>query len=248
MLTKNHIQEIRELHTRTGRNSVGLFLVEWRKGIEECIASDFEIVEGFFREAIIPVVSEKVNFPFSIVSEKELERLSTLSSNRDGVLVVRMKENPTNIQSWIKDSRLTLILDGINDPGNLGTIIRIADWYGVTQIIASPDTVDCYNPKVIISTMGSFTRVSISYHDLEEYLWDIQNSKIYWAYLDGESIRTKKYISQWGYLVIWSESHGIRAHLEKYITDKITIPRIGLAESLNAGVATGIILERMLWK
>ena len=97
-----------------------------------------------------------------------------------------------------------------------------------------------------MATMWSFTRVHVEYQDLEEYLSQLKHQQIYWAYLDGENIRTKKFTPSWWYLVIGSESHGIRSNLEEYITDKITIPRVGQAESLNAGVATAVILERMI--
>ena len=265
MLTKNKIQYIKNLHEKSGRHEAGLFLVEWRKWIMEFLESDFEIIEWYFTPKF--TIPDVVDFPYEIISEKELERISTLSSNRDGLLIVKMrfhffypdeggicpediekKEQIPHVSEWQKN--LTLILDGINDPWNLGTIIRIADWYGVTHIIASFDTVDCYNPKVIMATMWSFTRVRVNYVDLERYFWYLFSHedfpKIYWAYLEGESIRTKDFIHWWAYLVIGSESHGIRGNLESFITDKITIPRTWLAESLNAGVATGIILERMI--
>jgi RNA methyltransferase, TrmH family len=339
MLTKSQIQSIRNLHDKTGRREAGLFLVEWRKGIMEFLDSDFDIVEGFFTEELLTLLSswgtkdlpkegadssqarsgkikkiDTFQFPHSIISERELERITTLSSNRDGLLVVRMRDDSflchsdnggictdtteadpsflrmTKGKKWQKQSNLTLILDGINDPGNLGTIIRTADWYGISHIICSLDTVDCYNSKVLMATMGSFVRVHVEYRDLEEYLcsvistetkyeWSgeilpenkqskisrtprvlpygalrsaplemtetLKNPKIYGAYLDGESTHTKKFTTPGWYLVIGSESHGIRSNLEKYITDKITIPRFGLAESLNAGVATAVILDRM---
>lgn len=241
MLTKNKIQFIKNLHEKSGRHESGLFLVEWRKGIMEFIDSDFEIMEGYFTDKFFSTLSS-LDFPYEIISEKELERISALSSNEVWLIVVKMKEyQETGESDW-----LTLILDGINDPGNLGTIIRIADWYGVGRIIASIDTVDCYNPKVIMATMWSFTRVHVEYRDLVEHLSRLKDKKIYWAYLDGENIRTKRFTPAWWYLVIWSESHGIRSNLEQYITDKITIPRIWFAESLNAGVATAVILERVI--
>ncbi len=261
MLTKNKIQSIKNLHEKSGRYESGLFLVEWRKGIMEFMESDFEIVEGYFTDKF--TVPTGVDFPYEIVSERDLERISTLSSNRDGLLIVKIKKEVT----WQQKNWLTLILDGINDPGNLGTIIRTADWYGISCIICSLDTVDCYNPKVLMATMGSFTRVYVEYRDLESFLGSViakneaiqisevsehgllrasqWRTPVYWAYLEGESIRTKKFTPAWWYLVIGSESHGIRPNLEQYITDKITIPRFGLAESLNAGVATAVILDRM---
>jgi RNA methyltransferase, TrmH family len=240
----------------------------------EFMDSDFEIVEGFFSDEF--ATQKEYNFPYQTVTESELARITTLTSNDSGVLIVRMKYQKSGLlhtSQWQSPRELILILDRINDPGNLGTIIRIADWYGVSQIICSPDTVDCYNPKVLMATMGSFTRVSIWYTDLEKYLstisgvsvipglsrdpaqsrstesgflpsqeWQIH---IYGAYLDGESTHTKDWWTGWWHLVIGSEAHGISNNLEKYITDKITIPRFGLAESLNAGVATAVILDRM---
>ena len=147
----------------------------------EFMDSDFEIVEGFFSGEF--ATQKECQFPYQILTEGELARITTLTSNRDGVLVVKMKTSSPKplfqpggfpgsktLTRYQEGNNIILILDSINDPGNLGTIIRIADWYGVSQIICSPETVDCYNPKVLMATMGSFTRVSIWYTDLEEYL------------------------------------------------------------------------------
>ena len=255
MISKNKIAYIRSLHDKSTRLSEGIFLVEWRKCMGEFMDSDFEIVEGFFSGDF--ATQQEYNFPYQTVTEGELARITTLTSNDSGVLIVRMKHQKPELLSsfavlrrmdrasqWQSPRELILILDRINDPGNLGTIIRTADWYGVSQIICSPDTVDCYNPKVLMATMGSITRVSMYYTDLDRYLSEVE-WKVYWAYLDGESTHTKDWSSGWGYLVIGSEAHGISDNLEKYITDKITIPRFGLAESLNAWVATAVILDRM---
>ena len=257
MLTKSKITYIQFLHEKSGRRESRCFIVEWKKGIEEFLASDFEIVEWFFIENPL----KEYEFPYEIITEKELGKITTLGNNNYGLIVVKMRtshsdegristeknretEQIPRPSEWQKSDKFTLILDGINDPGNLGTIIRIADWYGISHIVCSLDTVDCYNPKVIMATMGSLTRVSLFYTDLRGYLAWIDR-KVYWAYLEGESIHTKKFTQCEWYLVIGSESHGISPHLEQYITDKITIPRLGLAESLNAGVATAIMLDRM---
>lgn len=136
-----------------------------------------------------------------------------------------------------------IALDGINDPGNLGTIIRIADWYGVTGIVCSQDTVDQFNPKAITSTMGSFVRVQVHYTDLQKYL---KNSKlqVFACVMDGESVYSVK--AGEGVLLIGSESHGIRDDVKELATVKITIPAKGKAESLNAAVATGIVCDRLI--
>ena len=136
---------------------------------------------------------------------------------------------------------LILALDGVSDPGNLGTIIRVADWYGIKHIVTSTDSADAYNPKTISATMGSFVRVSVSQVELPEYLQTL-NMPIYGAFLDGQSVHTTD-LSAKGVLLMGSESHGIREQCAKLVSDKITIPAFGEAESLNVAMATGIILD-----
>ncbi len=239
MLSKTTIAYIRSLHNKWTRWEAGIFIVEWLKSIVEFLDSAFEIIEGFFIEDFVSIKS--ISFPYQIITKNELSRITTLTSNDSGILLVKMRSNTA---PKIKRDELVLILDKINDPGNLWTIIRIADWYGIDHIVASRDTVDCYNPKVLMATMGSLSRVSIFYTNLVPYMSEIQ-WKVYGAYLQGDNIHAKKWIPDWGYLVIGSEAHGISKNLEPYITDKITIPRFGFAESLNAGIATAVILDRM---
>lgn len=241
MISKAKIAYIRSLHNKSDRHSEWLFLVEWMKCMNEFIDSDFEIVEGFFTEKFLE--DKNISFPYELVTGNELSRITTLGSNDAGVLVVRMRQK-TNIQE-ITPTDTVIVLDTINDPWNLGTIIRIADWYGISHIVASSDTVDCYNPKVLMATMWSFARVHIYYTDIDQYLSKIDGT-IYGAYLEWESVHTKKFSKWWSHIVIGSEAHGISSRLESYITDKITIPRFGNAESLNAGVATAIIVDRII--
>ena len=149
---------------------------------------------------------------------------------------------PNNAIS-VSDQEFVLVLDDIRDPGNLGTIIRTADWYGIHKIVASVETADFYNPKVISATMGSFTRVSIFYTDLPQYLSGIKH-RIFGAFLNGKNIHEVSF-APGGLVVIGNESRGISATLNSYITDKITIPRYGEAESLNAAIATAIICDNL---
>ena len=239
MIPKSKIAYVRSLHDKQTRYSEGVFLVEWRKSILECITSEFEIIEGFFTEKMPADVV--VSFPVEHITQTELARLTTLISNDSWLLLVKMRPQ---VLPKCAGNELVLVLDGINDPGNLGTIVRIADWYRVTHIIASLDTVDFYNPKVLMATMGSFTRVSIFYTKIDQYLSKIWGV-VYGAYLDGENIHTKSFAHAGAHLVIGSEAHGISTGVEPYITDRITIPRFGRAESLNAGVATAIIVDRI---
>jgi TrmH family RNA methyltransferase len=131
----------------------------------------------------------------------------------------------------------------MNDPWNFGTILRIADWYGIKQVICSRETVELYNPKVIIASMWSFTRMKVVSTDLAEFL-ESTTLPIYWAYLDWENVHTKEFTPN-GHIVIWNESHGISESIEKYITHKITIPKFGWAESLNAWVAPAVIFDNV---
>ncbi len=137
-----------------------------------------------------------------------------------------------------------MALESINDPGNLGAIIRIADWYGIEKILCSSDTVDFYNPKVIAASMGSFLRVQVQYGDLSELLKNTA-LPVLGAFLDGTNVHKFQFPTE-GILVIGSEAHGISPALEKIVTEKITIPRTGKAESLNAAIATAIICDNWL--
>lgn len=236
----------RNLQDKKTRKELGMFLVEWEKSILEAIHAKMDIVQGFFSHDFSEQFSKEIKkIPHEIVSWKDIEKVTSLTSNRAGILIVRMKDSTLRESSFSKDG-LFLVLDGINDPGNLGTIIRIADWYGIKNIICSPDTVDIYNPKTIMATMGSWIRVQVIYQDLEKFFESHSGLSVYWAFLEGENIRMKDFTSHEGCLVIGSESRGIRPHLEPYITDRITIPRVWQAESLNAWVATAVILERMI--
>jgi TrmH family RNA methyltransferase len=153
-----------------------------------------------------------------------------------------VQQQPPKLPPVIKN-KISIVLDGIQDPGNLGTIIRIADWFGISQIVCSMDTVELYNPKVIQSTMGSFVRVNVWYDQPEDFLKTL-NVPVLGALLNGKSIYETEKLKE-GVLVIGNESKGIRENVLKWITDPVTIPRIGGAESLNAAVATGIIISHI---
>ncbi len=243
MLTKNNIIYLRSLHDKKWRNEAWAFLVEWEKNILEFLDSDFVFLEGYFT----PNFREKIGSHIEArriqtCSESEIQKITSLASNAIWVAVFAMKKDTKMHNEWI-----VLVLDNINDPGNLGTIIRTSDWYGVKTIIASHNTVDMYNPKVIMASMGSFTRVNISYRDLSEYLseatWPVLG-----AYLEWVDIHTFRTWVENYTLVIWSESHGISWELVQYITNKVTIPRLWWAESLNAWVATAILLDNLTRK
>jgi TrmH family RNA methyltransferase len=170
----------------------------------------------------------------------ELEKMSMLQTPNQVLAVAMM---PQKKETLNLAGPLTIVLDGIQDPGNMGTIIRTADWFGITQIVASEDTVDVYNPKVIGATMGSFMRVSVTYKNLADWMPTIK-LPVYGALLEGENVFTIK-TPQKGLLVIGSEGKGIRENILEFITHPVTIPKIGDAESLNAGIAAGIIVAQL---
>ncbi len=237
-LSKQKQKYIQSLHNKKYRKQLGLFLVEGEKSILELLRSDFHVEELFLTQRAIGVVPQDI--PYELSKEEDIDKVSTLKSNNFGIAVVRVRENaaPDIIgQSW------TLALDDISDPGNLGTIIRIADWYGINSIICSENTVDFYNPKVISSTMGSFTRVSCIYTDLALFFSETK-LPVYGAVLQGENLHGIGDLDK-GIMLIGSESHGISKQLLPFLKRRITIPSFGKAESLNAAVATGILLDNL---
>jgi TrmH family RNA methyltransferase len=240
MISKEKMKFIKSLHNKKNRNIEWLFLVEWEKNIKELLNSDFEIqILALHKNHEFSLsISDNIQQVY-ICDEKELSQISTYENNTFWVAVVAMKEN---IFSW-DDENMIVVWDDLRDPGNLGTIIRICDWYWIKHLILSQDSVDFYNPKVVSSTMWSFTRVQVFYTDLTHFLSE-QKREVYGAFLDWENIHNISLnIDSKKALIIWSESHGISDEIWYFVNQKITIPRIGNAESLNAWVATGIILD-----
>ena len=243
MLTKAREKQIRSLQQKKFRSELGLFLVEGAKGVLEACASDLDIEEIFCTESFFTLNEDKLTKKCSkivFVKESLLSKLGTFSSNNAAIAVIYIPKN----EELVADNDFVILLDEIKDPGNLGTIIRTADWYGITKIICSNDSVDVFNPKVINATMGSFGRVKLFYTDFDEYLSKTQ-LPVFGAYLGGESIYSINYPSE-GYLLMGNESKGINSNLEKYVSNKITIPRKGTAESLNVAIATSIICDNIM--
>ncbi|HET9486813.1 MAG TPA: RNA methyltransferase [Chryseosolibacter sp.] len=240
MLSKATIKFIKSLQVKKYRKEEQCFLVEGAKSVQELMASDFGVVTlvattDFLAGAKVPPGAEVIE-----VSESALAGLGEFKTNRSALAVARMK---ANTPLCIAANEYGLVLDDIHDPGNLGTIIRTADWYGIRKVIASPETADFYNPKVISATMGSFTRVNIYSTELSGYLAEA-DLPVYGACLEGQNIHETRF-GPGGLIVIGSESHGISPGVTPFIGVKITIPRFGGAESLNAGVATAVILDNL---
>ena len=242
MLTKNTIKQIASLRQQKFRKELGLFVVEGRKMVDELLHSHFETVNLFATEAFLndhPAFVEA-----EIVSEMQMEQMSGQDTPPGILAVVRIPE-----QKEIKtSSRFVLALDGIANPGNMGTLLRTAEWFGITDVVCSPDCVELWNPKTVQATMGSLFRIHVGKADLPTFLHEASgNGKaIYGALLEGENLFEMREKAE-GVIVIGSESHGIRAEVLPCITRPITIPRVGgsLTESLNAAVAGGIIMAEM---
>ena len=232
MITKNQIKFIKSLSLKKNRIKEQLFIAEGEKIVSELLKSDFEI------KNIYATKEWKVsNDNITQISNAELQRISNLKSANKVLAVVHFKNHKI-----IKNEGITLVLDEINDPGNLGTIIRMCDWFGVKQIICSKNTVDIFNPKVVQSAMGSAFRVQVNYTDLENYLSDI-TTPIYGAFMYGKNLKEVK-LPKSAHLVMGNEANGISAQISKLITDKVAIKNIGKsAESLNVAVATSILLH-----
>lgn len=238
MLTAHTIKVLQSLDKKKFRQKYNLFLVEGNKIISELPNSNFKIKEIFSTNP------QNLNFKDTIIhqiTENELKKISFLQNPKDSVAVCEMNKGLK-----LQDFKIQLVLDGIQDPGNLGTIIRLADWFGIEQIICSEDTVDYYNPKVIQATMGSFTRVNIIYCNLVDYLSETDNINI-GTDMDGENIYTFQKPEKLN-LILGNEGNGMREETEKLLQNKISIPRFGKSqstESLNVSMAAGIILGQL---
>lgn len=242
MLNNKGIKDIQSLRDKKSRDAAGLFVAEGPKIVAELLAAAPGQVHRIY--AVNDWAAEHAeslsSLPLEIVDEPLLQRISHLQTPNKVLAVLKMFKGvqPTSTDQWC------IYLDTIQDPGNLGTIIRLADWFGVPHVVCSGGTADMYNPKVVQSTMASLARVNIWY-DREDSWLAQQQAPVYAAALEGISLYEAGSL-QPGIIMIGNESKGLRHELLERATQKITIPRIGSAESLNAAVATGIILSHLV--
>lgn len=248
MLTKAKINYLQQLHTKKGRRETGLFIAEGPKMAEELMASGIEVVEIYCDAGLSFSVNNNKVMDFIAVEKNELKKISGLVTPNEVLVVARIPEHTLHVEEL--KNKLTLLLDDIQDPGNMGTIIRVADWFGIENIVCSSNTVDCYNSKVIQATMGSIARVKVHYADLEKVIGEgrAQGLKIYGAALDGETIYEGN-LSQESFVVIGNESKGISQQVLKLLNHKIKIPHYAHfksvaaePESLNAAVAAALVV------
>lgn len=232
-ISKNQIKLVKSLHQKKFREEHGLFIAEGNKVVSEALASGWEIVDVFFCSSDQSLVEA------TPVNSNEMGRISAMKTPPGLLAVIRKKTFD------VKSSEFTLILDGIKDPGNLGTIIRSSSWFGVSSLILTEDCVDCFNPKVVQSTMGALFHVHVAYMKREGVIDFIKQEGLsaYRADMDGQNALTTSYSSPMA-VVIGSESHGVSDEL-RAVSEPITIPRVGFGESLNAANACSILLAKI---
>jgi RNA methyltransferase, TrmH family len=243
MITKATIKYIQSLQHKKFRDEHNAFIAEGPKVVAELLDNDVFECEAIYCtqfgfDAFSKTLANKHGSKINVIQDFELEKISALVVANNVLAVFQKKAVPAHIN--IANS-LTLVLDDIQDPGNLGTIIRNADWFAVNTIFCSNATADCYNPKVVQSTMASLGRINIVYGDVKEFLTKNQNIKKYAAVLGGKDLVSLGKLTE-AIIIVGNESKGISKEVLELADEKITIGKKGAAESLNAAVATGIIL------
>ena len=236
MVSKNQIKLITSLHQKKYRLIHQLFFAEGVKVIQELLKSNFELEHLFETQILFENISDDKR---TTISESDLKKISALSSPNNCLAIFKMPKPKS-----LNEKGLIVALDDIRDPGNLGTIMRLCDWFGIDQLVCSENSVDVYNPKVVQATMGSISRVNINYVDLAAVF---QNTKlpIFGTFMDGSIIYNEN-LPKEGFIVFGNEANGISEKIEKLVTTRLSIPRFGAiqeTESLNVATATAIVLN-----
>ena len=234
MLSSSDIKRINKLHRKVNRKKIGQFIVEGDKCVRELLLSSYNVIELFAVEEWINTID---NTKVKYVSRSNLQRISSLKKVNKVIAIASTSDKSHDFQHDI-----TLVLDDISDPGNLGTIIRLADWFSIKKIVCSENSVDMFNSKVIQASMGSVFRVNIKYKNLSLYLSSI-NTKIYGTFKKGKSLRSNNIVRNC-HLVLGNESRGISEDLKMYIDEDISIKKFGNEiDSLNVAVSAAIMLH-----
>ena len=243
MLSKNQIKILRGLQRKRERKNSGLYIVEGKKIVQEILDSKDDWVELYATKSWLEQYPEYVALENVFeITDKDLAQISSFKTPNDVMLLLKQKAEIDFLE--VHSTDIVLALDGIKDPGNMGTIIRLADWFGVSHILCTTDSVDQYNPKVVQSAMGSISRVNIHYGDLVHMLTQLESHKIYACDLNGESIYDVVFKGK-TILIMGSESHGISKEVNSIVDNKITIPSVSNTgiDSLNVASATAISLS-----
>ena len=236
MVSKNQIKLISSLHQKKHRQTHQLFIAEGIKGIQELLDEHFELDHLYTTQSDFEAVPTKLK---TVVSEADLKKISALASPNTCLAVFKMPKVKA-----INSSGLIVALDDIRDPGNLGTILRLCDWFGIETLFCSEESVDIYNPKVVQATMGSISRVNVVYGNLEAFLSQTK-LPVFGTFMDGKNIY-EEHLPKDGIIIMGNEANGISSSVEKLVSERIAIPRFGnlqVTESLNVATATAIILS-----
>lgn len=243
MLSKSQISLLKSLQLKKSRAENGIFLVEGYKSVSEFINSSYHVETVFYSPSFaskLPKISNKINS--QEISASDLEKISSLKTPQEVIGLVKIPKTVTLEHSLLRQ-KFSLVLDGVQDPGNMGTIIRTADWFGIEHIICSEDTVDAYNPKVVQATMGSLARINVHYTQLTDTINRLK-LPVFGALLNGQNIYNTNFGNE-GLVIMGNEGSGIRSEIQQLITAAITIPRVGQAESLNVAMATTIFCSEI---
>lgn len=237
MLSKNQVRFINSLRRKKIRKTKGLFLAEGKKLVLDLLNSDIQV------DMIYGLSGFECPESFNVqqISERELRSISSLTAPNEVLAIFKIPETKPVLKKG-----LAVALDDVNDPGNLGTIIRLCDWFDIPQILCSQNTVDCYNPKVVQSSMGSLARVQINYLDLADHLKN-EKRTIYGTFMEGESLYETSFEED-GILVMGNEANGISDEIRPLVEKELSIPQFGTqqkTESLNVAMATAIFLSEM---
>jgi TrmH family RNA methyltransferase len=234
MISKNRIRFIKSLELKKNRLNEQLFVIEGEKMVHEAIEWIPDFIDSIYTTSELNLNYNNQNIKIEYITENELKLISSLKTPNKAIAICKFLPQKEPFSNYI------IALDGIQDPGNMGTILRMADWFGISHIICSTDTVDVYNPKVLQATMGAIFRVSVIYTSLDTFF--SENTKpVYGALLEGKNIFKESFEKE-GVILLGNEGKGIRNETLKYINQAITIPRFGHAESLNVATAGAIIL------
>ena len=238
MLSKNQVKLIQKLQQKKYRNELNLFIVEGKKSIVEFLQAGYRLELLIATEVFGTVLN---NHPITLVSKEELRKVSSLKNPDEGLAIFHQRQHKGILQEGV-----ILALDNVQDPGNLGTLIRLCDWFGIETLICNSQTVDCYNPKVVQATMGSLTRVAVHYLDLAGFLATCA-LPLYAMDLDGENLYTTEFPEDC-VLILGNEANGISPEIRALADGIITIPRFGKlqqTESLNVAMAGAIVVSQV---
>lgn len=239
-LTKNEIKFVKSLQIKKYRDTHQRFVVEGEKLVNDLLSQSNYKVDTLFHTDGFVINTENQSYNSVIISDKDLARMSGLKSPNKVIATIKMHDNN---EFDFKNTQTVLLLDNIKDPGNLGTIIRTAEWFGITEIMASKQSVDVFNPKTIQSSMGAFYHINFSYHDLNTLLPNLKKHDfvIAGASLSGTNLYETNLAPKTAF-VMGSESHGISPEILDLLDQELQIPQVGTTESLNVAIASGIFL------